>query len=158
MDKLVVTLWVNDEKKQVLAAPNQTLVDLLRNGLGLTGTKQGCGEGDCGCCTVLLDGEPVNSCLMLAAQAEGRRVTTIEGLADENGLHPLQESFVENGAIQCGFCTPGMILSASALLSENPAPGELEIRGAISGNICRCTGYHKIVQAVGHAASKTGGR
>lgn len=158
MDKIVVTLWVNDEQRQALVSPNQTLTDLLRDDLGLTGTKHGCGVGDCGCCTVLLDGQPVNSCLVLAAQAEGRKVTTIEGLASGGKLHPLQESFVEKGAIQCGFCTPGMILSASALLRDNPSPSEQEIRQGLSGNLCRCTGYQKIVEAVSDAASKLSGR
>ncbi len=158
MDKMVVTLWVNDEQRQALVSPNQTLTNLLRDDLGLTGTKHGCGVGDCGCCTVLLDGQPVNSCLVLAAQAEGRKVTTIEGLASGGKLHPLQESFVEKGAIQCGFCTPGMILSASALLRDNPSPSEQEIRQGLSGNLCRCTGYQKIVEAVSDAASKLSGR
>jgi carbon-monoxide dehydrogenase small subunit len=158
MDKIVVTLWVNDELKQALVSPSQTLTHLLRDDLGLTGTKHGCGVGDCGCCTVLLDGQPVNSCLMLAAQAEGRRVTTIEGLAEDGRLHPLQDSFVEKGAIQCGFCTPGMIISAAALLKDNPSPSAAEIRQGLSGNLCRCTGYQKIVEAVGDAAAKLSGR
>jgi aerobic-type carbon monoxide dehydrogenase small subunit (CoxS/CutS family) len=158
MEKVVVTLWVNDEQVQALVAPNQTLTHMLRDDLGLTGTKHGCGVGDCGCCTVLLDGQPVNSCLVLAVQATGRRVTTIEGLAQDGKLHPLQEAFVEQGAIQCGFCTPGMILSATALLKANPSPSAPEIRQGLSGNLCRCTGYQKIVEAVGQAAAKMGGR
>ncbi|MCB2189717.1 MAG: (2Fe-2S)-binding protein [Deltaproteobacteria bacterium] len=158
MDKIVVKLWVNEEEKQVLVAPNQTLTHMLRDDLGLTGTKHGCGVGDCGCCTVLLDGEPVNSCLVLAVQAAGRRVTTIEGLATGGALHPLQDSFVEKGAVQCGFCTPGMIVSASALLAENPSPSPAEIRQGLSGNLCRCTGYQKIVEAVSDAAAKLAGR
>jgi carbon-monoxide dehydrogenase small subunit len=125
---------------------------MLRDDLGLTGTKYGCGEGDCGACTVLLDDQPVNSCLVLAAQVDGRKVTTIEGLADGDQLHPLQSAFIEKGAIQCGFCTSGMILSAKALLDNNPDPTELDIRTAISGNLCRCTGYQKIVEAISHVA------
>jgi aerobic carbon-monoxide dehydrogenase small subunit len=158
MDKFVVTLWVNEEEQQALVTPNQTLTQMLRDELGLTGVKQGCGVGDCGCCTVLLDGQPVSSCLVLAVQAAGRRVTTIEGLTPEHGLSPLQDAFVEQGAIQCGFCTPGMIVSASALLADNPAPSQQEIRHGLSGNLCRCTGYQKIIQAVDQAAGKTGGR
>jgi carbon-monoxide dehydrogenase small subunit len=158
MEKVVVTLWVNDEQRQALVAPSQTLTHMLRDDLGLTGTKHGCGVGDCGCCTVLLDGYPVNSCLVLAVQAQGRRVSTIEGLAPEGKLHPLQEAFVDKGAIQCGFCSPGMILSAAALLAANPAPSDQEIRHGLSGNLCRCTGYQKIVEAVQQAASKMGGR
>jgi aerobic carbon-monoxide dehydrogenase small subunit len=134
-------------------APNKTLADMLREQLGLTGTKKGCEMGDCGSCTVILDGKPVNSCLVLAMQASGRTVTTIEGLASEKGLHPLQEAFVEKGAIQCGFCSPGMILSGKSLLDQNPNPGEEEIRRAISGNLCRCTGYQKIVEAIKSVAS-----
>jgi carbon-monoxide dehydrogenase small subunit len=158
MEKIVVTLTVNEEQRQALVAPNQTLTHMLRDDLGLTGTKHGCGVGDCGCCTVLLDGQPVNSCLVLAVAVQGRRVTTIEGLTPLGGLSPLQEAFVAKGAVQCGFCSPGMILSASALLAENPAPNEQEIRQGLSGNLCRCTGYQKIVEAVSQAAAKTDGR
>ena len=148
MKKCHIIFQLNGITREVLVDPNQTLVRMLRDDLGLTGTKNGCGEGDCGSCTVLLDDEPVNSCLMLAAQVDGHKVTTIEGLADGDKLHPLQTSFIENGAIQCGFCTPGMILSATALLEQQPDPSELDIRTAISGNLCRCTGYQKIVEAV----------
>ncbi|MEW5724544.1 MAG: (2Fe-2S)-binding protein [Thermodesulfobacteriota bacterium] len=158
MKKVHIKLTVNGRAEELLAAPNQTLTGLLREDLGLTGVKHGCGVGDCGCCTVLLDGEPVNSCLVLAAQADGREVTTIEGLADGDKLHPLQQAFVEKGAIQCGFCTPGMILSAKALLDKKKRPSETEIRTALSGNLCRCTGYQKIVEAVEEAARKQGGR
>jgi carbon-monoxide dehydrogenase small subunit len=152
MKKCHITFQLNGVLTEVLVAPNRTLVRMLREDLGLTGTKYGCGEGDCGACTVLLDDLPVNSCLVLAAQVDGRRVTTIEGLADGDRLHPLQEAFIEKGAIQCGFCTPGMILSAKALLDEQPDPAELDIRTAISGNLCRCTGYQKIVEAIKAAA------
>ena len=127
---------------------HRTLAEVLREDLQLTGTKQSCNEGACGTCTVLLDGEPVRSCLLLAADAEGREITTIEGLSREGELHPLQASFVEHYAIQCGFCTPGMILTAKALLDANPNPTDKEIRRAISGNVCRCTGYAKIVEAI----------
>lgn len=148
MKKYHITFQLNGMTTEVLVNPNQTLVRMLREDLGLTGTKYGCGEGDCGSCTVLLDGEPVNSCLVLAAQVDGHQVTTIEGVADGDKLHPLQASFIEKGAIQCGFCTPGMILSAKALLEKQPDPSELEVRTAISGNLCRCTGYQKIVEAI----------
>jgi carbon-monoxide dehydrogenase small subunit len=130
----------------------------LREDLGLTGTKHGCGLGDCGACTVILDGKAVNSCLVLAIQANGSEVLTIEGLAEKGKLHPLQQAFVDKGAIQCGFCTPGMILSAKALLEEKPNPTELEIRTALSGNLCRCTGYQKIVEAIDDAAKVMSGR
>jgi carbon-monoxide dehydrogenase small subunit len=124
------------------------LVDLIRNRIGMTGTKEACGTGDCGACTVLVDGEPVNSCLVLAADVQGRSVTTIEGVAKGRELDPIQESFVRNGAVQCGFCTPGMILSGKALLARNQKPSEQEVRHAIAGNLCRCTGYQKIVAAI----------
>ncbi len=146
--KKVIRLTINDNDYEVAVDPNQTLVDLLRYDLGLTGTKKGCGMGDCGSCTVIMDGRPVNSCLVLAMQANGRTITTIEGLETQEGLHPVQKAFVEKGAIQCGFCSPGMILSAKNLLDKNPKPTEEEIRTAISGNLCRCTGYQKIVDAV----------
>ncbi len=132
-----------------LAVPDQaTLLEVLREDLGLTGAKEGCDEGACGACTVLLDGQPARACLTLALEVAGREVTTIEGLAGPGGLTPLQRAFVEKGAVQCGFCTPGMILTATALLAANPAPSEAEVREAISGNVCRCTGYAKIVEAV----------
>lgn len=146
--KHLICLTINDKPHEIAVEPNETLTDLLRYRLGLTGTKKGCELGDCGACTVILDGKPVNSCLVLAVQADGSRVTTIEGLEDETGLHPLQQSFVDKGAIQCGFCSPGMILSAKALLDRRPDPDDGEIRRAISGNLCRCTGYQKIIEAV----------
>ncbi len=151
--KVLIQITVNGEMKQAAVETNTTLTQFLREDLELTGTKHGCGLGDCGACTVLLDGKPVNSCLVLAVQAAGREVLTIEGLAENGKLHPIQQAFVDNGAIQCGFCTPGMILSAKALLDANPRPTEQEIRTAISGNLCRCTGYQKIVEAI-TAASK----
>jgi carbon-monoxide dehydrogenase small subunit len=156
MEKTQIVLTVNGKDYDLLIAPNRTLAQALREDLELTGTKQGCEVGDCGSCTVLLDGEPVNSCLVLAIQAQGREITTIEGVADGNKLHPIQEAMVEHGAIQCGFCSPGMILSAKSLLEKNPNPGQGEIRQALSGNLCRCTGYQKIVEAVQDAAGKMG--
>jgi carbon-monoxide dehydrogenase small subunit len=146
--KKLIRLTINEKEYEVAAAPNLTLVDLLRYEIGLTGTKKGCDLGDCGACTVILDGRPVNACLVLAVQADGRQVTTIEGVETGAGLHPLQEAFVEKGAIQCGFCSSGMILSGKSLLEKNPKPDELEIRRAVSGNLCRCTGYQKIVEAI----------
>lgn len=146
--KRLIRLTINDRFFEVAVEPNQTLVDLLRYQLGMTGTKKGCELGDCGSCTVILDGKAVNSCLVLAMQADGRTIQTIEGLETENGLHPVQKAFVEKGAIQCGFCSSGMILSAKALLDENPNPDDLQIRSALSGNLCRCTGYQKIIEAV----------
>jgi carbon-monoxide dehydrogenase small subunit len=146
--KKLIQLTINDRKYEVAVESNQTLVDLLRYQLGLTGTKKGCELGDCGSCTVIMDGRSVNSCLVLALQANGKTIITIEGLETEKGLHPIQHAFVEKGAIQCGFCSSGMILSAKSLLDRNPHPDEMEIRRAISGNLCRCTGYQKIIEAV----------
>jgi len=145
---ILIQLDVNDERYRLEVDPRVTLVELLRERLHLTGTKEGCGEGDCGTCIVLVNGIPVNSCLMLAVDAHGCQVTTIEGLATDGKLHPLQKSFIENGAIQCGFCTPAMILSAKALLDRNPRPSEEEIKQALSGILCRCGSYQKIVEAV----------
>jgi carbon-monoxide dehydrogenase small subunit len=150
--KSFIQLTVNGQSVDAAVEPNRTLLQFLREDLGLTGTKHGCGLGDCGACTVILDGEAVNSCLVLAIHANGREVLTIEGLAENGKLHPIQQAFVDKGSIQCGFCTPGMILSAKALLDANPEPTEQEIRMAISGNLCRCTGYQKIVEAIGEAA------
>ena len=152
-----IKLKVNGRDFSILVKPTDTLVDALRDKLGLTGTKKSCGLGDCGACTVLMDGKAINSCLMLAMDAQGREITTIEGLEREDGtLHPLQEAFIENGAIQCGFCTPGMILSAKALLNEIPNPTEEEVRQSLSGSLCRCTGYVKIIHAVLDASGKKG--
>lgn len=153
-----IEIEVNGRRYREEVSPVRTLLDLLREGLGLTGVKQGCDQGQCGACTVLLNGRPVNACLVLAVDADGKRVETIEGLAREGTLHPLQEAFVEEGAVQCGFCTPGMILSAKALLDEKASPTEEEIRVALSGNLCRCTGYVKIVAAVKRAAAVLGER
>ncbi len=144
----LVQLTINDKEYDIAVQANETLVDVLRYRLGLTGTKKGCGQGDCGSCTVIMDGNTVNSCLVLAVQANGSRITTIEGLESDEGLHPVQKAFIEHGAIQCGFCASGMILSAKNLLDKNPKPTEGEIRSALSGNLCRCTGYQKIVEAV----------
>ena len=149
--KQFLRLRVNGEEYQVFVEPWKTLVDVLREELGLTGTKEGCNTGNCGACTVLIDGKAVKSCLVLACQAKGRDVLTIEGLA-RDGLHPLQQAFIDHFAVQCGFCTPGMILTAKALLDENPNPTEEDVRKAIVGNLCRCTGYIKIVEAVLAAA------
>lgn len=146
--KRLITLTVNGLKHELAVEPNTTLVDVLRYKLRLTGTKKGCDLGECGSCTVLMNGEPVNSCLVLAVQADGMEVMTIEGMKPAEGLHPLQQAFVDKGAIQCGFCSPGMILSAESLLKKHPSPTEEEIRTAISGNLCRCTGYQKIVEAI----------
>jgi carbon-monoxide dehydrogenase small subunit len=157
MEKRIIQLTVNGEEYEAVVTPNQTLLEVLREGLALTGTKEGCGEGACGTCTVLLDGKPVRSCLILAVEVQGREITTIEGLAPMGELHPVQRAFVEHGAIQCGFCTPGMILTAKALLDENPNPTEQEARQAISGNVCRCTGYAKIVEAMLKAAEMVQG-
>jgi len=144
----ILTLTVNGETREVLVWPYQTLLEVLREELGLTGTKEGCGSGDCGCCTVLLDDQPVTSCLVLALQAAGRRVRTIEGLASGDHLDPLQEAFAQHGALQCGFCIPGAIVMARALLNENPHPTDEEIRWWLAGNLCRCTGYTKWVEAI----------
>jgi carbon-monoxide dehydrogenase small subunit len=149
-----IQLWINRESYDFLVEPRHTLLKVLRENLGLTGTKKGCDTGDCGTCTVLLNGRPVNSCLVLAVEANGAEITTIEGLAKENELHPIQEAFIQHGAVQCGYCTPGMILSAKALLDENPHPSELEVKRAIAGNLCRCTGYVKIIKAI-MSASKS---
>ena len=150
----LVTLNVNGEKYTRAVKANMLLVNLLRDELDLTGTKKGCELGDCGSCTVVLDGKPVNSCLILALEADGHEITTIEGLAQNDKLDKLQEAFVEHAAIQCGYCTPGMIMSAKALLTRNPHPTEQEVREAIAGNLCRCTGYVNIVKAIMAAAEE----
>lgn len=149
---MIVALTVNGDERCAEVGSTTTLVELLRESLGLTGTKVGCGRGECGSCTVLLDGRPVNSCIVFAAQCQGRDVLTIEGLAREGGLDRIQRAFIDAGAVQCGFCTPGVILSAHALLRENPRPTREEIRDAIAGNLCRCTGYVKIVEAIERAS------
>ena len=152
--KKQVQITINERQYDLLVESNETLAQVIRGPqVDLTGTKQGCETGDCGACTVLLDGKPVNSCLVLAQQADGRQVITIEGLSQDGKLHPVQQAFVEEGAIQCGFCTAGMILKAKALLDSNPSPSRREIRQAMVGNLCRCTGYFKIVNAVEKAAT-----
>jgi aerobic carbon-monoxide dehydrogenase small subunit len=157
--KTIVSLLVNDEPRDVLADTRDTLLELLRDGLGLTGTKEGCSNGNCGSCTVLLDGDPVCACLVFAVELSGRAITTIEGVALGNVMHGVQAALVQTGGSQCGFCTPGVVLSAVALLARSPSPSEAEIRHAIAGNICRCTGYGKIVEAIqiAAAANRTGG-
>ncbi len=146
--KKIITLTVNQLACEIAVESNKTLADLLRYDLKLTGTKKGCDTGDCGACTVIMDGDPVNSCLVLAVQANGSKIETVEGLSTDKGIHPIQNAFVEKGAIQCGFCTPGMIMSTKSLLDKNPKPSEQEIREGISGNLCRCTGYTKIFEAI----------
>ena len=150
--KRTTTITVNGQVQRLDLEPHRSLAEVLREELGLIGTKEGCGSGDCGACTVLVDDEPICSCLMLAVEADGRSVLTIEGLAPEGGLHPIQQAFVDHGALQCGFCTPGMVLSTVALLRRTADPSEDEIREALSGNLCRCTGYDMIVRAVRAAA------
>jgi carbon-monoxide dehydrogenase small subunit len=154
--KRSLSFILNGEPVKVEVEPHLTLLQLLRDKLELTGTKEGCGMGECGACTVLLDGKTVNSCIFPALEIEGRKVTTIEGLTDVQGnLHPIQKAFIEWGAVQCGFCTPGMVLSAKALLDENPKPTEEEIRHGIAGNLCRCTGYLQIIQAIKAVSEQT---
>jgi carbon-monoxide dehydrogenase small subunit len=155
MKKQLLSLTVNGDPVDVAVAPNSTLLEVLRDQLGLTGVKEGCSEGVCGACTVLMDGQPIRSCITLALEAEGTSITTIEGLAQEGKLHPVQEAFIDNGAVQCGFCTPGMILSAKALLDNNCRPSDDEIKTALAGNFCRCTGYAKILNAVRAASGQT---
>lgn len=152
--KRVLSFTLNGDPIEVVCKDNMTLLDLLRDKLGLTGTKKGCEQGECGACTVMLDGKPVNSCCTLAVECEGRDVVTVEGIAKNGQLHPIQKQFIEKWALQCGYCTPGMIMSAKALLDVNPHPTELEIREAIEGNLCRCTGYAKIVEAIQTAAAE----
>jgi aerobic-type carbon monoxide dehydrogenase small subunit (CoxS/CutS family) len=152
--KQVIRLHVNGEEHEILTETNRTLLEVLRENLVLTGTKRGCDLGTCGACTVLINGKPHLSCLTLAVDVQGKEILTIEGLGRDRKLHPLQKAFVENGAVQCGFCTPGMILTAKAFLDEHPSPAEEDVKKAISGNFCRCTGYVKIVEAVLAAAKK----
>ena len=155
--KVTLTLRVNGEDHDVLFAPHKTLLEVLREEMGLTGTKHGCELGECGTCTVLVDGQPVLSCLALAAEMEGKAIETVEGMQQGNELHPLQSTFADLGAAQCGYCTPGILMTAKALLAENPHPGHEEIRAALAGNLCRCTGYIKILEAVEGAAAKLRG-
>jgi len=154
MSKTHVTTTINGEPAEFLCEPHMTLLDALRDELRLTGSKEGCGSGDCGACSVIVDGRLVCSCLMLAVEAEGATVTTIEGLADGDELHPLQRKFLEHAALQCGFCTPGLLVAAKALLDANPDPTETEARYWLAGNLCRCTGYDKIIRAVMDAAAE----
>src|SRR5262249_46936189 len=154
MPRWLLTCAINAEPAELLVQPYHTLLEAVRDVAGLTGTKEGCGTGDCGACTVHLDGQPVASCLVLAMQARGREVRTIEGLADDASLHPVQAAFVKHGVPQCGFCIPGVLMSASALLADNPAPSESDIRLGIAGNLCRCTGYTKMVAAISDAAGQ----
>ena len=156
--KVPIDLTVNGERHELEVEPRETLVELLRERLHLTGTKEGCGIGDCGTCIVLVEGVPVNSCLVLAVDVKGRQVLTIEGLGGEEGLHPLQESFLEKGAVQCGFCTPAMMMSGKALLDRVPGAGEKEIKRALSGVLCRCGSYKKIVEAVKAPGERMGGK
>ncbi|MGM0432314.1 MAG: (2Fe-2S)-binding protein [Spirochaetota bacterium] len=148
MKKKEIFVVVNDEKYVREVPVNRTLLEFIREDLGLTGAKEGCNEGECGACTIIMNGKPVNSCLVLAAEADGAQITTIEGVAGEHELHPLQQAFVDEGSIQCGFCTPGMIMTAKAILDEFPNPNEDDIRKMMEGNLCRCTGYTRIVKTV----------
>jgi carbon-monoxide dehydrogenase small subunit len=150
-----INLTINGGLEEVIVPSNMTLMRMLREGLSLTGTKNGCSAGECGACTVLLDGEPVNSCMVLAAECDGAKVVTVEGLSNEKQLAPVQESMIQEGGIQCGFCTPGVLISAHALLVRNPNPSENEIREALVGNLCRCTGYLRIVEGVKKAAERS---
>jgi carbon-monoxide dehydrogenase small subunit len=155
MTNHTISVTVNGGKEYLDVPSNMTLLQMLREKLALTGTKNGCEAGECGACTVLVDGEPVNSCMMLAVEADGRQITTVEGLTHDGQLHALQQAFIDHNAVQCGFCTPGMLISAHALLERNPQPTEEEIREALVGNLCRCTGYLRIIQAVQTAAVQT---
>jgi len=146
--KKIIKFTLNGDPTEIACESNVALIDLIRDHLGLTGTKKGCEEGECGACTVLLDGNPINSCLALAQEIDGHDLVTVEGIAGDGGLHPLQKEFIKRWAFQCGYCTPGMVMSAKALLDKNPNPTEYEVREAISGNLCRCTGYVKYVEAI----------
>jgi carbon-monoxide dehydrogenase small subunit len=152
--KVRVQATINGEETEFLCEPRQSLLEVLRETLGLTGVKEGCNNGNCGACNVILDGTLVNSCLVLAVEIDGLKVDTIEGIAGTDGLHPLQKAFIEQAALQCGFCTPGVIVAAKALLDENPHPSEADVRGWLAGNLCRCTGYDRIVRAVLDAAQR----
>lgn len=152
--KVPVRFSVNGDERDLYIGAHKTLMEVLRDDLELTGTKEGCGNGNCGACTVNLDGKAVNACLVLGVEADGHEVKTIEGVSEEGTLHPLQQAFIEESALQCGFCTPGFIMSAKAFLEQNPSPSEQEIRTAIAGNLCRCTGYDKIVRAIQAASAR----
>ena len=156
-EKTLVSTWVNGQRTTFLCDPYQSLLECLRDILGLTGTKEGCNDGNCGACSVLLDGRLVNACLVLGVEAEGREVTTVEGLSDWHGLHPLQQAFIDLDALQCGYCTPGVLIAAKALLDREPDPSPERIRRWMAGNLCRCTGYEKIVRAVRSAAQEMAG-
>lgn len=151
-----ITLTVNGQTELVDVPSNMTLLQMLRDKLALTGTKNGCAAGECGACTVLMNGEPVNSCMVLAVECDGAEITTVEGLAHDGRLDPVQEAIIEQGGVQCGFCTPGILISSRALLDRNPNPGDYEIRDALVGNLCRCTGYLRIIDAVKEAAARAG--
>lgn len=152
--EITIKVTLNGKMLRVAVPPHWTLLRLLREKLGLTGTKEGCGIGECGACTVLVDGKPVNACLILAPKAEGRSIETVEGLGSRAALHPLQQSFIDRGAVQCGFCTPGILMSAKALLADHPHPSREEVKEAISGHLCRCTGYQQIIEAIEVLAKK----
>ncbi len=157
MEMKHIRFVINGEQCELAVPPWRTLLEMIREDLKLTGAKEGCGQGECGACTVIMGGEAVNSCLVPAVEADGREIVTVEGLAQAEALHPVQEAFVENAGMQCGFCTPGMIMSAKSLLDENPYPSREEIQGVISGNFCRCTGYIKIVESISAAAQAVKG-
>ena len=157
MNKIHVTTTLNGDPAEFLCEPRQTLLDILRDTLGLTGAKEGCGSGDCGACSVTFDGRLVCSCLVLAAEAQGRAIETVEGMADGENLHPLQQKFLDHAALQCGICTPGILVAAKSLLDRNPDPSESEVRYWLAGNLCRCTGYDKIINAVMDAAAEMRG-
>ncbi|HEY8490434.1 MAG TPA: (2Fe-2S)-binding protein [Dehalococcoidia bacterium] len=154
MAKQLITFRINGERQEVATEPNRTLLELVRDDLRLTGAKEGCGTGDCGACSMIVDGRLVTSCLMLAPEADGAEILTIEGLAEDGRLHPLQEAFIQHGALQCGFCIPGMLMAAKAVLDANPRPSRAEIRRGLAGNLCRCTGYRRIVDAVAAVAAR----
>jgi carbon-monoxide dehydrogenase small subunit len=158
MTKQLITLTINGERAEVAVEPRWTLLEMVREALRYTGSKEGCGTGDCGACSMIVDGRLVTSCLMLAAQADGRDVVSIEGLATNGTLHPVQQAFIDTGGVQCGFCTPGMIMAAKSLLDHNPSPSLEDVREGLAGNLCRCTGYAKIYEAVMRAAQEQGAR
>jgi len=158
MTKQLITLTINGERAEVAVEPRWTLLEMVREALRYTGSKEGCGTGDCGACSMIVDGRLVTSCLMLAAQADGRDVVSIEGLATNGTLHPVQQAFIDTGGVQCGFCTPGMIMAAKSLLDHNPSPSLEDVREGLAGNLCRCTGYAKIYEAVIRASREQGAR